>query len=106
MAECRKRFAAMSNAEFAVGSGCDLKMISSTSIDGIWSFDVFVHINSDEFRSYIREFQRVLRDGGVVVIHHGSVGGCFRTISDRNFAADSSPSSTDASASSCSMLIT
>lgn len=75
VAECRKRFATMSNAEFSVGNGCDLKMISSTSIDGIWSFDVFVHIDSDEFRSYVREFQRVLRDGGVVVIHHGSVGG-------------------------------
>jgi ubiquinone/menaquinone biosynthesis C-methylase UbiE len=73
--ECRKRFSVFPNAEFVVGNGCDLAMISSDSVDAIWSFDVFVHINSDEFRSYVGEFQRVLRTGGVVVVHHGSVGG-------------------------------
>lgn len=75
VAECRKRFATASNAEFVVGSGRDLERIPSNSIDGIWSFDVFVHINSDEFRSYVGEFWRVLRNGGVVVVHHGSAGG-------------------------------
>ena len=73
--ECRKRFSSFSNAEFEVGNGQDLAMIATSSVDGIWSFDVFVHINSDEFLSYTKEFRRVLKPGGVVIIHHGSVGG-------------------------------
>jgi ubiquinone/menaquinone biosynthesis C-methylase UbiE len=75
ISECRKRFKAASGAEFFVGSGRDLKNIPSSSIDAIWSFDVFVHVNPDECRSYICEFHRVLKDGGLAVVQHGSIGG-------------------------------
>src|ERR1700687_1077470 len=67
--ECRKRFMACPNAEFETGNGRDIGMIASNSVDGIWSFDVFVHINRDEFLSYVQEFRRVLKAGGVVIIH-------------------------------------
>lgn len=75
VAECRQRFASHSNARFELGNGLDLKSVDSASIDGIWSFDVFVHINDTEFRSYFGEFARVLKSGGVGVIHHGTQGG-------------------------------
>jgi SAM-dependent methyltransferase len=73
--ECRKRFAAYETAAFHVGSGSDLAFVPSGTIDGVWSFDVFVHINRPQFAAYLAEFARVLRPGGVGIIHHGGSGG-------------------------------
>jgi ubiquinone/menaquinone biosynthesis C-methylase UbiE len=73
--ECQLRFKDAGNAEFIVGSGSDLKAIRNASVDAIWSFDVFVHVNKPEFRNYASEFARVLRPGGRGVIQHGAVGG-------------------------------
>ena len=73
--ECRERFKDAANAEFIVGSGSDLKPIADESVDAVWSFDVFVHINKPEFKNYAREFARVLRPGGKGVLQHGAVGG-------------------------------
>jgi SAM-dependent methyltransferase len=72
VAACRNRFP---SATFEVGNGKDIAGIPPASIDAIWSFDVFVHINGAEFSSYVEEFHRVLKPGGLVVIHHGSIGG-------------------------------
>jgi hypothetical protein len=73
--ECRKRFATSPNASFELGNGIDLQSTATASVDRIWSFDVFVHINRAEFASYVSDFARVLRDGGMGAIHHGSFGG-------------------------------
>jgi SAM-dependent methyltransferase len=72
---CRRRFGNDPRAQFAVGSGSDLAMLADGSVDAIWSFDVFVHINAAEVDRYAAEFKRVLRTGGIGVIHHGGVGG-------------------------------
>jgi ubiquinone/menaquinone biosynthesis C-methylase UbiE len=73
--ECRRRFASCANVEFKIGSGSDLDGVTDASVDAIWSFDVFVHINRSEFQCYAAEFARVLKPGGVGVIQHGSCGG-------------------------------
>jgi SAM-dependent methyltransferase len=72
---CRDKFKSANNASFEVGSGCDLKALDDASVDAIWSFDVFVHINAEEVEQYAREFNRVLKPGGIGVIHHGTIGG-------------------------------
>lgn len=72
---CRQHFANEPRARFFVGSGRDLGDVATGSIDIIWSFDVFVHINAVEIAGYLDDFVRVLRPGGVAVIHHGAVGG-------------------------------
>jgi SAM-dependent methyltransferase len=72
---CRDRFSGRQRVRFEVGSGRDLAAVPSDSVDAIWSYDVFVHINRAEVASYAHEFARVLRGGGVGVVHHGSVGG-------------------------------
>ncbi|HEX3837010.1 MAG TPA: class I SAM-dependent methyltransferase [Steroidobacteraceae bacterium] len=72
---CRERFARIGRASFVLGSGRDLTQIQGNSIDAIWSFDVFVHINKADVAAYAGEFLRVLRPGGIAVIHHGTVGG-------------------------------
>jgi ubiquinone/menaquinone biosynthesis C-methylase UbiE len=74
---CREKFAGNPKARFEVGSGTDLKGLADKSVDALWSFDVFVHINQAEVEKYADEFRRVLRPGAVGVIHHGSVGGAL-----------------------------
>ncbi len=73
--KCASLFRDNSHARFIVGSGSDLSGVADTSIDVIWSFDVFVHINRREIDAYAREFARVLKPGALAVIHHGTVGG-------------------------------
>lgn len=72
---CRKRFGGDPHARFEVGSGTDLAAVADASVEAIWSYDVFVHINRAEVSRYAAEFQRVLRPGGIAVLHHGGVGG-------------------------------
>jgi ubiquinone/menaquinone biosynthesis C-methylase UbiE len=72
---CRSRFGGNERATFAVGSGRDLAGLGDASIDAIWSYDAFVHINESEVEAYVEEFARVLRPAAVAVIHHGGVGG-------------------------------
>ena len=72
---CQKKFASSPRARFIVGSGNDLAGVPDASVDALWSFDVFVHINRKEVECYADEFLRVMRPGAVGIIHHGSVGG-------------------------------
>ncbi|MBM3777536.1 MAG: class I SAM-dependent methyltransferase [Acidimicrobiia bacterium] len=66
---CRERFADASNIRYVLGDGNGIPL-PDASVDAIWSFDVFVHINPVNTRAYVRDFQRVLRPGGYAVIHH------------------------------------
>ncbi len=75
VAVCKEKFINSPNASFEVGSGNDLSGISDATLDAIWSFDVFVHINQAEVAAYLDDFKRVMKPGAVAVIHHGSTGG-------------------------------
>ncbi|MBA3439431.1 MAG: class I SAM-dependent methyltransferase [Pyrinomonadaceae bacterium] len=72
---CKRKFAGCDNAEFLVSNGSEVPLVEDDSIDSIWSFDVFVHINAPEAGEYVKEFKRVLRAGGHAAIHHGQDGG-------------------------------
>lgn len=72
---CRDRFGENPRLDFVLTGGNDLPGVPDGSIDGVWSFDAFVHINRTEAEGYAREIARVLKPGGVGLIHHGSVGG-------------------------------
>jgi ubiquinone/menaquinone biosynthesis C-methylase UbiE len=73
LANCRERFRSCSNIEYLLGDGRSV-MVPSSTVDAIWSYDVFVHINPLDARNYFREFARILRPGSRAVIHHpGSV---------------------------------
>jgi len=74
--------------EFHVNSGYDLSMISSDTIDFVYSVDVFIHIyDVDIILNYLREVKRVLKDGGIVrfnlryldldIAFKNSLGGIF-----------------------------
>lgn len=72
---CRQQYGDKAGTTFLVGNGQDLAGVADASIDSLWSFDVFVHINVGETARYVSEFKRVMRAGSVGVVHHGRDGG-------------------------------
>jgi SAM-dependent methyltransferase len=71
---CRQRFSEHENIEFFVNNGRDLSCAASNSVDRIWSFDVFVHIQRADVAQYLAEFRRILISGGMAIIHHSAKG--------------------------------
>jgi SAM-dependent methyltransferase len=71
---CRRRFEHAQNMEFHVNDGRSLAAIADSGVDGVWSFDVFVHIAPPDVDAYLGEISRVLRPGGRAVIHHARAG--------------------------------
>jgi ubiquinone/menaquinone biosynthesis C-methylase UbiE len=67
---CRERMGDTEDVEFVLSTGADLPGVADASIDGVWSFDVFVHVAPVDQASYLAEIARVLAPGGVAVIHH------------------------------------
>jgi len=72
--QCKGRFGFDSRVEFHVNNGSDLACIVDASIERIWSFDCFVHIDPPVVKKYVDECARVLTGGGIAIIHHGSTG--------------------------------
>lgn len=67
---CKKMLADKSHVEFHVNDGKALPVIPDQSIDFVWSFDSFVHIDKPTTASYISEISRVLKTGGKAILHH------------------------------------
>jgi|APSaa5957512535_1039671.scaffolds.fasta_scaffold30090_2 ubiquinone/menaquinone biosynthesis C-methylase UbiE len=77
---CQDQFKENNNIEYRLIEG-NLDFIGSDSIDYVWSYDVFVHINPTDIEKYIKDFQRILKPGGVAIIHHS---GTFSDYTDKN----------------------
>jgi ubiquinone/menaquinone biosynthesis C-methylase UbiE len=60
----------LGNVSFVLGNGLDMSAIPSNSVDVVFSYDVFVHIALEDTVAYIAEFNRILKDGGLVLLHH------------------------------------
>lgn len=79
--------------EVHTNDGASLPTIKSSSVDLIWSFDTFVHIEGPEMRAYAGEFARVLKRSGMGVIHHPGAptpdqrrNGCRSMVTSESFA--------------------
>jgi SAM-dependent methyltransferase len=59
----------MRHAEALELGGIDLTGLDDESMDFVLSIDVFMHLDLEDVYGYLREFSRVLRPGGVVVVH-------------------------------------
>lgn len=70
LALCRERFADRENVAYVLSAGNDLPGVADSSIDAVWSFDVFVHVSPVDQAGYLTEVARVLKPGGLAVIHH------------------------------------
>ena len=78
LALCRERLGTNSNVRFIQNRGSDLPGVADDSVDRVWSFDVFVHIAPVDVAGYLSELARVLRPGGVAVIHHSGISRATR----------------------------
>jgi SAM-dependent methyltransferase len=58
------------NLRFYETSGYELGGVEDDSIDFVFSFGTFVHIDPDGIDAYLAEIRRVLRAGGVASIHY------------------------------------
>jgi 2-polyprenyl-3-methyl-5-hydroxy-6-metoxy-1,4-benzoquinol methylase len=66
---CKERFKNHHNVKYDLTEGT-LDFIQDNSVDYIWSYDVFVHINPKDIRSYLHDIQRILKPRGYSIIHH------------------------------------
>lgn len=69
---CRQLFANAPQVSVHATDGRHLPLELSNSMDLVWSFDAFVHMDRACVASYLREAFRVLRPGGHVVLHHAN----------------------------------
>ena len=67
---CRNKFSTAKNIDYVVTDGNSLPGVADKSVDFVWSFDSFVHMDQSVIHQYFREIKRVLRPAGRAVIHH------------------------------------
>jgi ubiquinone/menaquinone biosynthesis C-methylase UbiE len=67
---CKKLLENFRNVKYYVNDGKALPGIAEGSIDFVWSFDSFVHIEEPEVRSYAKELYRVMKSQSMGAIHH------------------------------------
>ena len=67
---CKDKFKDKENVTFVKNDGKSLSDIKDNSIDFIWSYDVFVHMDKKTQFDYFLEFKRVLKNDGKCIIHH------------------------------------
>jgi ubiquinone/menaquinone biosynthesis C-methylase UbiE len=75
---CKELFRSFEHVDYFVNDGTALRSIGDEAVDFIWSYDVFVHIERLEFKLYLSECARVLKPGGVAVIHHPNAQYSFK----------------------------
>ena len=66
----RRRYVDDPAVSFVRTGGSDVPGVSDSSVDAVWSFDVFVHLAPLDTAGYLTEVARVLRPGGIATIHH------------------------------------
>jgi len=67
---CQSRFAAATNVTYVLTDGTSLPGVADESMDFVWSFDSFVHMELAVIDAYLAEIARVLRPGGGFTLHH------------------------------------
>lgn len=70
---CRRKFDGDPTVSCHLGDGKSLPMVSSGSVDFVFSFDSLVHAESDVLREYAHELARILRRDGIAFIHHSNM---------------------------------
>ncbi len=69
---CKNKFTDHDNVKYFVTDGASLPPDENGSVDLVFSYDAFVHMEPHVIDSYLSHAARVLRPGGKAVIHHAS----------------------------------
>jgi hypothetical protein len=71
---CRRRFAPDSHVCCYVNDGRSLSMLPDDSVDFVFSFDSFVHMEREIVEAYLSELGKKLKIDGKGFIHHSNFG--------------------------------
>jgi GR25 family glycosyltransferase involved in LPS biosynthesis len=80
IAFCRRRFADSPNVTCVVNDSRSIPL-PDESLTFVYSWDSMVNFSIAEMRTYLREFRRILKPGGMALVHHsnyGALGGTAR----------------------------
>jgi SAM-dependent methyltransferase len=72
LARLKQRFADATNLRFYHTDGMSLPPLPTASLDYALSFDVFVHFEPRLVFWYLRQMQRLLKPGGVGIVHYAN----------------------------------
>lgn len=78
----KNRLSHHTHCQYHLATDGSLSFLPNGVIDYVWSFDVFVHIAPVDTLEYIHGLSRVMKKGGLGIIHHpadGNVRGGFRS---------------------------
>ncbi len=67
---CKGLFKDREHVAYQVTDGRSLPDLADGSIDFVWSYDVFVHMEVAAVAAYLAEMHRVLSAGGRAIVHH------------------------------------
>ena len=79
---CKKKFEAKNFVRFILLRDIHLDEICDKSLDYVFSYDVFVHIDKRDIEKYFSEFKKKIKEGGKIIIHYSRFGdklGQFRS---------------------------
>lgn len=68
----RQRFADQPTLESVLLDGLGLTGVKDDSVDAVFSYDVFIHLQHWDIYNYLSEIRRVLHPGGKALIHHAN----------------------------------
>jgi len=68
----RRRFAGETGIEYLLLDGKGFASIQAGTVDVVFTYDVFVHIQHWDVYNYLTEIRRVLKPGGKAVVHHAN----------------------------------
>lgn len=74
---CQERFASSTHLSYHVNDGSSLSMVKSNSVDFAFSFDSLVHADELAIDAYVAQLSRVLKNRGVIFLHHSNLGAYF-----------------------------
>jgi FkbM family methyltransferase len=72
---CRDKFKSKNNMHYYANNGTSLKCIEDNSLDFIFSWDSFVHMQKFVIEKYLEEIGKKLKVGGFGAIHHSNLVG-------------------------------
>jgi hypothetical protein len=71
---CRRRFANDRHVHCQLNDGRSLSMLPDNSVDFVFSFDSFVHLERNIVEAYLMQLGQKLKVGGKGFIHHSNFG--------------------------------
>lgn len=69
----KERFAEVSNVRYHQTDGITLPALNAATLDFVFSFDVFVHLEPRLIYWYLRQIEALLKPGGTGIIHYSNI---------------------------------